>query len=278
MMHPSARTLLRTTPLIMLALLTVWATAPAAEAAPTPQVVYDEFMYLPFVARGIMACDPIPGVSYGSVTPQWPPTDRPAEFHGDINLALRSYSPTSNYLGLIDVGGDTDIGAPQLHGLFNPVRLPTFVAVSQVHHWIWQDPPAPGYRGPPITDPPVTLLWMQTAYAEPIHVPNRVGGIIAGGTNYKVLVLYASTQRITLVYTSQDTIAWGYALHIENVCVEPSLLALYNSLNAAGRRPLPALEPGQPLGRALSTYVGVVIRDTGAMMHPRVRKDWWKDY
>lgn len=282
MMRLTAVTLVRAIPLMVLALLTVWAIAPtpAAEAAPAPQVVYDEFVYLPFMARSnyINPCSAIPGASYGSVLPIWPPTDRPADNHGDINLALRSYVPTTNYLGLIDVGGDTDIGAPQLHGLFNPARLPTFTRVSQVNSWAWAGPPEPGTRGPPITEPPVTLIWMQTTQGEPIHLPDRDGGNIAGGTNYKVLVLYATTERITLVYTAADTVAWGYAIHIENICVEPSLLALYNSLNAAGRRPLPALAPGQPLGRAITTEIGVVIRDTGTMMDPRVRKDWWKDY
>lgn len=95
------------------------------------------------------------------------------------------------------------------------------------------------------------------------------------GTNYEVLVLYASEQRITLKYTREDTAAQGYTIHVENVCVAPDLLSAYRSLNAAGRVQLPALKQGQAFGRAMNTEIGVVIRDTGAFMDPRSEKDWW---
>ena len=59
------------------------------------------------------------------------------------------------------------------------------------------------------------------------------------------------------------------------VCVEPSLRALYESMNTAGRTELPALHPEQPFGRARSGEILVSIRDTGAFMDPRSDKDWW---
>jgi hypothetical protein len=68
----------------------------------------------------------------------------------------------------------------------------------------------------------------------------------------------------------------GYTLHVEGLCVDPPLLSLYRSWNAAGRGQLPALQPGQAFGRAASATVGVAIRDSGTFMDPRSRKDWWR--
>jgi len=96
------------------------------------------------------------------------------------------------------------------------------------------------------------------------------------GSGYEALVLYATKERITLKYTREDNVVSGYTLHVENVCVEPSLLALYQAWNDAGRGRLPALRGGQPLGRAQGVEIGVAIRDNGAFMDPRSRWDWWR--
>jgi len=226
------------------------------------------YVYLPaiFVYR---ECQPIPGESYDVLSVLPPPTDRPAEEHGDLNLALRSYELTSATKGLVDYSGGTDDKAPQLPGLFADDRTPTFSDVYQVHHWDW----GCNCRGPVITNPEVTLAGMEVTPGETIHVP--VSGYEIGG-GYEVLVLYASKERITLKYTREDNVVWGYAIHVENVCLEPSLLALYESWNKAGRDHLPALRAGQAFGRARSDEIGVAIRDTGAFMDPRSRKDWWK--
>ncbi len=97
------------------------------------------------------------------------------------------------------------------------------------------------------------------------------------------MVLYAEEQRLTLGYTRQDTVAGGYAVHIENICVDPTLLALYRSrVTPQGWRlsppMLPALRNNQALGIALSNEIQVAIRDRGAFMDPRSRKDWWPGY
>jgi len=77
--------------------------------------------------------------------------------------------------------------------------------------------------------------------------------------------------------SASQTIDFGYTLHVENICVEPSLLALYQAMNAAGRSSLPALRSGQAFGRARGE-IGVAIRDCGAFLDPRSRKDWWKGW
>jgi hypothetical protein len=225
-------------------------------------------LYLPFVPT-FDPCASIPGDSYDVLAVIPPPTDRPAEEHGDLNLALRGYVPTDAYRGLVDYGGGTDPQAPQLPGLFADDRTPTFRNVYQVHHWDWDC----NCRGSPITDPEVTLAGMEVVPGETIHVPDS-GYHIGGG--YEVLVLYASTERITLKYTREDNVVQGYTLHVENVCVEPSLLALYEAWNDDGRSYLPALEAGQAFGRARGGEIGVAIRDNGTFLDPRSRKDWWQ--
>jgi len=109
---------------------------------------------------------------------------------------------------------------------------------------------------------------------EPVSLPSRGPQIYAGG--YTALVLYASEQRITLGYTRRDSVAPGYAVHLESVCVDPNLLALYRQANAAGRGVLPALHNGDVLGTAREGEVLVAVRDRGTFMDPRTRKDWWK--
>jgi hypothetical protein len=106
-----------------------------------------------------------------------------------------------------------------------------------------------------------------------VHVPDSGYTI---GSGYEVLVLYAAEDRITLKYTRNDNVVHGFTLHLEALCVDPPLLSLYHSLNAAGRGQLPALRPGQAVGRAAGATVGVAIRDSGSFMDPRSRKDWWR--
>jgi hypothetical protein len=232
--------------------------------------VVTSYVYLPFVARTLVdPCTPIPGESYNTRSVNPPPTDRPAEEHADLNLALRSYESTNAYKGLVDYGGESDPNAPQLPGLFADNRTPVFSTVYRVYDWDWSC----NCRGSLLDDWDVTLAGLAVTSGETIHVPDSGYTI---GSGYEVLVLYASTDRITLKYTCDDNVVSGYTLHVENVCVEPNLLALYQSWDSAGRSQLPALSPGQAFGRARSSEIRVAIRDTGTFMDPRSRKDWWQ--
>jgi hypothetical protein len=119
----------------------------------------------------------------------------------------------------------------------------------------------------------VTLLGMTTQPGEIIRVPDAGYSI---GEGMQVLVLYATTERITLKYTREDNVVDGYTLHIEGVCVEPQLRALYQQMNANGRRQLPSLPAGQPFGRARDREIRISVRDKGTFMDPRSAKDWWQ--
>ncbi len=235
------------------------------------------------------SCPEVPGEAFSSLTILGQPTGRPAEQHPDLNLAVRGYTPTTGYPGLVNLLGPTDLKAPQLYRLFRNRRTGVFGTLSQVYEWDWET----DARATPIDNPPITLAGLQVSPGEAIHVPDSGYNIgtrshipprgveaddnsLTASTAYEVLVVYAAPNRITLKYTREDNVVYGYTLHIEGICVEPRLLALYEQWNQAGRTRLPALRAGQSFGTALGQEIGVAIRDTGTFMVPRSRKDWWR--
>jgi len=254
----------------LIALLALCVLLPAGAVAAQDTEALAGRAFLPLVsASAVPPCQPLPGASYNTLPVLPPPTDRPAEQHADLNLALRGYAPTGGTLGLVDYGGPADPGAPQLPGLFGDNRTATFVRLHRVYDWNWTC----NCRGAPLASPPATLAELAVTPGEPLRVPDSGYHI---GSGYEVLVLFAAPDRITLKYTRTDNVVHGYTLHLEGLCVDPPLLQLYRSWNAAGRSQLPALAAGQAFGRAARATVGVAIRDSGAFMDPRSRKDWWR--
>jgi hypothetical protein len=244
-----------------------WGSAPLIQSS--DPITY--YIYLPIITKA-ESCPPIPGETYSVLSVNPPPTDRPAEIHADLNLSMRGYELTNAYKGLVDIGGGSDGNAPQLPGLFADNRTGVISDVYQVYGWNWSC----NCRGALLGAPLVTLAGLATTPGETVHVPDSGYAIGALANGYEVLVLYAALDRITLKYTREDNVVHGYTLHVENVCVEPSLLSLYQEQNAAGRSTLPALRPGQAFGRAKGGAIGVAIRDEGRFMDPRSRKDWWR--
>lgn len=212
-----------------------------------------------------------------------PVSDHPDFMHADLNLSLRGYTVVSETLALEFYNGPTDPNAPQLHGLFEPNRRPPIKRVYQINEWIWDaaacNGSARGCRGGPVdVFWPVTLVGLATTPGEPIHIPERGPQIYSGG--FTAMVLYAEERQITLGYTRRDRVSAGYVVHLMNVCVDPNLLALYQSQkNADGWHTsgfLPALRNNQPLGVAAGGEVLVAVRDVGSFMDPRSEKDWWR--
>ena len=192
-----------------------------------------------------------------------------AAAQADLNLGQRAWRQVSAPLALQSIGGPTDDNAPRFSSLFAPGRVPRMSGAYQVYNWDFRS----GRRTTPITSPAVTLLGFATAPGELILAPGSGYNI---GDGYAALVLFAEPSRVTLKYTREDNVAVGYTLHLENICVEPHLFALYRYLNASGRRQLPALRYGQPLGTANGTQILAGIQDSGEWMDPRSRKDWWQ--
>jgi hypothetical protein len=214
-------------------------------------------------------CPPISGASYGTLSIGTPCGCDPAK-HGDMNLLLRKWQPAPGAVkGLVDVSGPTDGKAPQLCTLFADERVPSFPEVYRVEYWDWGCNCPKGY----IDKPEVTLAGMGTSAGEVIRTPGS-GYDVGGG--HTAVVIHAAKGTITLKYTAEDNVVYGYTVHLAGICVEPTLQALYDQCHAAGRKQLPALKGKQPLGRALAAEIQVSIRDTGSWMDPRVRKDWWQ--
>ena len=250
---------------------------PSPTETPTPEVAAAGVLAAPVpiteAAPAPIAniCPPTSQRSYAAIPVVGPPTDHPDYLHGDLNLALRGYVPAEGELGLVTINGPTAADPPQLYHLFGDERTPHFTSVYRVHHWLWNCEEH-GCRGDVLHRH--TLLGMATSPGEAIEAPMRSAEIYGGG--YRALVLYADQERITLGYTRDDSVANGYAVHVEGLCTDPNLLARYRQTNAEGRGALPAIRPNEVIGTALSTEIAVSIRDRGSFLDPRSRKDWWQ--
>jgi hypothetical protein len=212
-------------------------------------------------------CEPIEGASYATLSISGPPTDRPAAEHPDINIKLRGWAAAdpSEVRDLVDYEGDTDPLAPKLYTIYEDNEFPGFGDLFVVGCWDGIDTCTEGGY-------PVHLAGLLTDPGEIIEAPFSGYDI---GDGYTAMVLFADEDSITLKYTREDNVVRGYTIHMAGICVEPSLQALYDEYNAEGRGRLPVLRGNQPLGRALGDQVLVAVRDTGAFMDPRSRKDWW---
>jgi hypothetical protein len=213
-----------------------------------------------------------------------PFADHPDAVHPDFNVALRGYQLVPETLALVKFEGPTAPDPPQLSGLFQPNRGPRIKTAYRVSDWNWDPGRCEGLgRGCPgslIDAWEVTMVGLATRPGEPISPPERGASIYPGG--YRALVLYAAETQLTLGYTRQDTVSAGYAVHLQGLCVDSNLLALYRAQNDAnGWRAtghLPALRNDQIIGQAQAVELKVAIRDKGSFMDPRSGKDWWQGY
>lgn len=203
----------------------------------------------------------------------------PAPIHADLNLAQRGYVAVALPPSFTDINGPVDGDAPQLASLFVNRQPIHFAALYQVHDWDWGCG-AHGCRQTPLSAPEATLLGLQTETGAPLRVPARQADIYrdSNGEEYVAVALYAEANRLTLGYTRDGSVAHGYVVHLEEICVDPMLVQRYHAADRNGRRELPALRHEQHLGVARSQEVRLAIRDRGAFLDPRSRKDWWRGF
>lgn len=270
--------------LVVVMALAVAAPMTVAGAPAAPSDANDVF--LPLI-RGATACPTSSGRSYGQgIMYQQDPDNpvRPAWNHADKNLDLRGYALTSGTKGLVDVGRDAGelFQPPQLKTLFSPARVPTITDVYRVNNWNWATSPNPGTRGGPITNPSVTLIGMQTTPGEALRSPTHGRDLGPPAGFGGAMVIYADANTIAIHYTREDTAAVGYTVHVDNICTDPNLLALYNALDSGGRYVfpsggynLPGLTANQIFGTARGSAIYVAIVDSGAYMDPRSCKEFW---
>jgi hypothetical protein len=102
-------------------------------------------------------------------------------------------------------------------------------------------------------------------------------------------VLFADADTVAFKYTREDSVGPnGYTVHVDNICTDPNLLALYNTLdNPSGLRyvfcgglgqcsyNLVTLPSQQPFGTARDTEIRVKIVDSGTTQDPRSCFEFW---
>ncbi len=253
--------------------------------------------YLPYVTNGY-ACPTTSGNSYyQNIVYQedrdWPV--RPAYNHADKNFSLRGYIPN-----LIDAeslqSGQSDPlepnRPPQLGTIFNPDRTTSATAgivnVYRAYLWNWGTSPAPGTRGGEDSNPTVGVLGLSATPGEILQTPTSFYQIVNG--QYQAFVMYADADTIAIHYSAEDTASLGYTVHVDNICTDPNLLALYNQLdNPSGARythqpysgwhgysyNMPYLALGQTFGTARYNEILVKVVDSGGTVEPRSCWNFW---
>lgn len=203
--------------------------------------------------------------------------NRISDANPDLRLSILGYEPASAPSTLVDYAGDTDPAAPRLAGLLASNRGGAVARTFRRYEWIWNEagPPPYGARGAADAAWPATVVELAAQSGEFVYAPPRPADI---GGGFVALVLFAADDELTLAYHRQDGVADGYVVHLYGLCVDPALTALYRAQLVDGRRAtgrLPALTGGQPLGTTRRPGLVVAVRDRGAFMDPRSRKDWW---
>lgn len=212
-------------------------------------------------------CD-VPGTSYMSLSVIGDSLTVNPDTDPNLNLGYRGYKRVDAPLKLVELGPVWDPKAPQLPGMFGDRRTPRFTNTYQRYNW----DASCNCRGDAESRWDATVLGMGVARGETIYTPDSGYDIQDG---YEYLVLYAGESDLTLHVGREDEF-FGYVVHIDGVCTDPDLLALYRQRHAEGRRYLPALRGHQPFGVALDGEIQVAVRDTGSFMDPRSRNDWWQ--
>lgn len=247
-------------------ILTVLATVLLLVAAVAPARAEDEDarrvhqMFMPIAAGNPqpppLDCN-VPNTDYVALSIAGDPLTVDPETNPVINLGYRGYWKVNEPLRLVEYGPVWDARAPQFSGLFGDRRTPVFTTT-------YQTDPTPNW--------PVTVLGMKARRGETIFTPDSGYDI---GDGYEYLVMYAGESDLTLHIGREDEF-FGYVIHIDGVCTDPDLLALYRRHHAEGRRSLPALRGHQAFGVAAATEIQIAIRDSGSLMDPRSRNDWWQ--
>lgn len=245
-----------------------------APATPTDwPLVYQEAVQPP--AGSSNSCPTHSQRVYNLIPMEHVDRSHPAPLHADLNLQQRGYAQVAVPLQLVDIVGPVDPDAPQLFTLFTDAHPSQMTALYQVYDWNWQCGEH-GCRGPRLRTPEATAIGLATQPGALLRAPTRQASIY--GDTYIAAVLYAEPTRVTLAYTRDGSVANGYAVHVDQVCVDPNLVQLYQEADRNGRQQLPGIQRNQIFGAALGTEVHVAIRDRGAFLDPRSRKDWWRGF
>jgi len=197
--------------------------------------------------------------------------------NADLRLSVLGLAEVVETPALVGYNGATDPAAPKLSGLLVSNAGGVIVRTYRRYDWLWNEGGGPPYGGRAgvNVDWPVTAIELAAQPGEAVLAPSRPADI---GGGFAALVLYAGEEELTLAYGRQDGVTDAYVVHLRGLCVDPGLTAAYRAqmsggLRATGR--LPALRSSERVGTMLGGGLIVAVRDRGAFMDPRSRKDWW---
>ena len=198
--------------------------------------------------------------------------------HPDINIRIRDWVSIDGRLELVpwEHKGEIDRRAPRLNTLIEGEARPSITSLRRVYKWDWDE----NERSEELEPKPVDLS-PEFDFANLVGFETGGNAILVPDSGYalgkgiEILVLFATDSSVTLKYTCEDDMVWGYGIHLMNFQVDPELVAFYNQLDQAGRVSLPALDAGMRIGQGKGEIL-VSVRDTGSFMDPRWENDWWQ--
>ncbi len=217
-------------------------------------------------------CNPAGDGTITVLGPSCGPSDptNPADpkAHPDINIKLRGFkAEDGSAQKLVDYRGsftlDVDPKSPNVNELFSGGSYHPIINSYRVGDWdgtTWAQ------------DDWLNATAFEVKPNENIYVPDSGYEI---GCGYEVMVLYADENSIFIKYTLEDNAIAGYGIHILGISPTQKIRTLYEQMNKAGRKNLPALKAGELLGTAIDPAILVVYRDTGAFLDPRSCIDNW---
>lgn len=243
------------------------ANTPTPTRTPTPTAAPTS---LPIPTPTLIACPPytspltytLKALAHDNNVP--PDDQRP-----ELRFSVNGYHPAAEEKMLVDYLGDTDI--------YLPPNFATLLTRPSINDFIFSNV----YKANNETDKwKVQILGIQTAPGEDIKVPASYHHPASEGSKkWQAYVLYAKNNNLTLKYSATDSIADGYTVYIEGICIDPNLIQAYNNCRSnppAAMYLLPVIEDNSVVGKTNNTEIRVAIRDAGEMMDPRSRKDWWE--
>lgn len=202
------------------------------------------------------------------------PINGPVENSPEINLRLRGFTQVNEGTNLISRNGNNygldPIMPPQISSLYGG-PIPQIIKTYRIYEWDFQN----NKTGAPQTatpNYPVHMLGLSATPGQAL-VGLKAGRDIGGGNVF--MVLYATKNDITFTHSPSDTLLGDYLFYFLDICVDPNLLAKYQTDNAQGRNELPVIATGQVFGYAGNSDVKVVVRDTMSFMDTRYKEDWW---
>jgi hypothetical protein len=252
----------------------VYLPAISARHTNTPGATYQT--YLPLVAKPAYQCPTSSTALWAEMTPAQSLIGGAAG-SPDLNMNVRGWVPVAEYLGFVQYPYPPEAPPDTLHPLLLSniagSTVESFVHTYQANDWDWL---GCNCAAPRSSSPyPVTMLGLRTTPGQALRIASRNQPVNSRG--HTAMVLYADAGQIALKYTWEDRVDNGYLVHLVNLCVDPNLVALYQSLEAAGRHRLPAVANLSVIGTALGGEVDVIVRDSGSFLDPRSRQDWWQD-